>query len=211
MTYPCYGLYLIPPPALMYPFSLAHQVLAAEFGAKAAGKFMVHCTVKGFTKLADGATPADFLPDLDALFARLAAFSTGFSQVYTHKQAGSSPSVLAMLERAGPIMELEAGVRGVVQPFIAPDCRFSWSEGTGPTFYPHFTLGMADVPSEPGLLVQFEGLCNYLFENMPSGPFLAADLQLIEFHSDNWNGPWWDTLSYKQLKGWRLRDGSVSS
>src|SRR5215203_3295220 len=44
-----YGLYLIPPPPIVYAISLAHSVFRSEYGAITGGQFMAHCTIKGFT------------------------------------------------------------------------------------------------------------------------------------------------------------------
>jgi hypothetical protein len=46
-----YGIYLIPPTSVAIQLSLAHTVLEREFGAAAAGRFMVHVTVQGFFRL----------------------------------------------------------------------------------------------------------------------------------------------------------------
>jgi len=52
-----YGIYLIPPPALVHALAVAHAVLRAVFGTRTAGQFMPHCTIKGFTRLRGGVSP----------------------------------------------------------------------------------------------------------------------------------------------------------
>src|SRR5215210_4934643 len=73
-----YGVYLIPPPALVVSISQAHTIMAAEWGARTAPRFMAHCTLKGFTKLAPDGGPDALIPVLDALFAQTPAFPTSF-------------------------------------------------------------------------------------------------------------------------------------
>lgn len=204
MSYPQYGLYLIPPPHLLYPIGLAHQLLAAEFNARTAGRFMVHCTVKGFFKLAEGASPADFGPALDDLFARHQAFETEIKGIYSHESGTYGATILLMLERTEGLHGLHNAVWDVVEPYIAPGCRFSSIEMKRQFFMPHITLGMADVPREPGLLAQATALGEHIYNQLPKGSFLARDMQLIEFYSEDWDGAWWETLRYNQLKGWQL-------
>lgn len=204
MSYPQYGIYLIPPPPLLYPLGLAHQLLAGEFKAYTAGKFMVHCTVKGFFKLAEGASPADFTPALDALFARTPAFNTEVKMLVVRQNSHYGSVAVLGLDRTEPFHALHNAVWDIVRPYIAPDCLFSPIEGAGPDFFPHLTLGMADLPTDPGLFAQVQSLCQYVYDGLPKGPFVASDMQLIEFYSEDWAGHWWDTLNYKQLKGWRL-------
>jgi len=43
-----------------------------------------------------------------------------------------------------------------------------------------------------------------MYDNLPAHEFLARDIQLVECHSEDWAGAWGQTLSYRQIKGWRL-------
>ena len=206
MSYPQYGVYLIPPPSLLYPIGLAHLLLANEYNVRTGGRFMVHCTVKGFFKLAEGASPSDFEGDLDRLFRDTPAFTTQINSLGVGRSQQYGNGAGLWMERTAPFLALHNAVWDIVQPYIAPDCRFSPIEGVGPNFAPHLTVAMADVPDDPGLFDQITALCQYAYDNLPKGPFVARDMQLIEFYSDDWAGRWWETLGYKQLRGWRLRE-----
>ena len=204
MSYRQYGIYLIPPPHLVYPISQSQQVLSAEFNAHTAGKFMVHCTIKGFFKLAQNTSIDEFIPKLDELFNSLQVFSTEITELYSNIEGLFGPSIVLLLKRTEALHKLHNDVWSIVRPYIAEDCVFSPIEGAGASFRPHITLGMADLPTEPGLFQQATALCQYIYVNLPRTNFICQDLQLIEFSSDNWNGPWWETLQYKQIKGWQL-------
>src|SRR4051812_32816107 len=128
MSYPQYGIYLIPPPALVYPLSLAHKVLSAEFGTVTGSRFMVHCTIKGFTKLAPGASPDDFLPALDALFAGSPAFDTEIKPPWVEQDPTGGVSALLWLVKSAAFQKLHEDVWSIVAPCVAADCLFTPNE-----------------------------------------------------------------------------------
>jgi hypothetical protein len=201
-----YGIYLIPPPPIVVALSLAHRVMAQEFGTVTANGFMVHATIKGFCKLADGTTPEAVVPALDDLFARTPAFPAEINPPWTASSGPGSGSVLLWITKTPAIQALHEAVWDIVIPHVAPDCRFTPTEPAGPNFPPHLTLVQSDLPTEPGLAAQGLALSRYLYDQMPAHAFLAQELQLIEFHSDDWAGAWGATLRYRQLKGWHLRE-----
>lgn len=203
MGYFQYGVYLIPPPHLVYAVGVGHQLLKSEFNAVTAGTFMVHCTLKGFFKLAEGAKPDDFVPALDELFTKTPAFPTEFTELWNLNR-GESASILIGMDRTEAFHKLHNDIWDIVRPYIAPDCIFSPVEPAGPNFPPHVTLAQSDVPTEPGLFNQAVALCQHIFDTSLKGRFMAQQMQLIEFYSENWAGNWWETIRYRQLKGWKL-------
>src|SRR6187397_2438441 len=145
-----YGVFLIPPPDLIVPVSAAHRLFAWEWGAPTAGRFPVHCTLKGFFKLAPGVTPAAILPALNALFAATPAFPATLTPPWI---GGAPPnrgqSILLWLERTPALLGLHQAVWDIVIPQVAPDCRFTPGEYHGDQFPPHITLVQEDLPPEP--------------------------------------------------------------
>lgn len=204
MSYYQYGVYLIPPPNLVYQVGVAHTLLQTEYNCRIGGAFMVHCTLKGFTRLAEGHTPEEFIPALDDLFARTPAFETAFDKLADLNFGPGNASIGLWMRRTEPLHALHNAIWDIVRPAIAPDDLFSPVEGAGPNFVPHVTLVQYDAPSEPGLFAQTMELCRYIYDTSLRGTFLAQDLQLIEFYSEDWAGKWWETLRFRQLKGWRL-------
>src|SRR4051794_29360899 len=145
MSNPFYGVYLIPPPSLVYPISLAHAVLSAEFGTVTGSKFMAHSTIKGFTKLRPGASPDEFVPALDALFARTPAFTTEIKPPWVERDPTGGVSALLWLEKGEAFQRLHVEVWSIVIPFVADDCPFTPREPSGPNFPPHLTLAQSDL------------------------------------------------------------------
>jgi len=206
MSYYQYGVYLMPPPRLMYQIGVAHTLLTTEFNCRTAGAFMAHCTLKGFTKLAEGRTVEEFTPALDDLFARTSVFETALDELWDLNRGPGKSSILLGMRRTDAFLALHNAIWDVVRPYIAVDDLFSPVEPAGPNFPPNITLVQGDAPSEPGLHAQIMGLCQHLFDTALKGSFQAQDLQLIEFYSEDWAGKWWETLRFRQLKGWRLNE-----
>jgi hypothetical protein len=205
-----YGVYLIPPPALIGPLAQGHALFAKQFGTRTADKFSVHCTIKGFFKLAPGVAPADFLPALDALCARTPAFPVTIQPPWIGGD-GKTPqqSVLLWLERTPALLQFHRAVWDIVRPAVAPDCLFTGGEYHGDNFLPHITLVQQDLPGDAGLTAQAQALADYVYRALPAPEFPAQDMQLLEFESADWAGAWWETLRFRPLRGWQLAQGGA--
>jgi 2'-5' RNA ligase len=199
-----YGVYLIPPPELIGPLRAAQELMSSQFGTQIATRFMVHCTIKGFFKLADGASPTDFTPALDTLYSTTGAFDVEFERLWLSPPGRFGASLLQMLRNTEMLQRLHEQTWAAVAPFIAADCPFSHREPSGPNFAPHITLVQADLPNEPGLREQGHALGQYLFDNLPSHRFVARTMQLVEFSSEDWYGQWSPSLRWRLLEGWTL-------
>lgn len=199
-----YGVYLIPPPDLVYPLSQAHTILEREFNCRTGGRFMVHCTIKGFTKLKPGASPDDLIRGLDRIFSGTRPFETELYAPWVSNSGTGGESVLLWMRKGEEFQALHDAVWSFMEPHTAPDCLFTRVEPHGPEFPPHVTLVQSDLSSAPGILAQGKALCDYIFQALPGHEFEARDIQLVEFHSDDWDGKWWETLEFRQLKGWTL-------
>jgi hypothetical protein len=82
---------------------------------------------------------------------------------------------------------------------------FTPGEPSGPNFPPHIRLVQSDFPQGAGLIEQGVSLAEYIYNSLPTRSFVARNLQLIEFTSDDWSDQWWRTLRFHQLKAWRLQ------
>ena len=88
----------------------------------------------------------------------------------------------------------------VIRPYIAPDCDFV-QDDLGNPFMGHITLAFRDSPNE-----LHEGVLQWLDEApVPDGSFIATSFHFLEFFSDDWEGPWWETLTWKLHKSWNLK------
>lgn len=198
-----FALYLIPPYGVSRLVMEVHQMLCKQFGLAAAGRFQVHATVKGFFKKVEG--PIDPLVDrLDAIFSEQRSFPIHFSG-YHIDEIGIGLNVSLIDDK--PNEELYAfreRVVGVVRPFIAPDCDFVASD-LGNPYEAHITLAFRDIP-----LYLYDDVLAYLAEApLPNTPFVARDFHFLQFFSEEWDGRWWQSLSWQMIKSWHLSELSI--
>jgi len=175
-----------------------HQMLRKQFGLTAAGRFQVHATVKGFFKKVEG--PVEPLVErLDGVFAEQRPFPIYFSG-YRNDEIGIGLNVSLIEEK--PNEELYAfreRVVTAVRPFIAPDCNFVTSD-LGNPFEAHITLAFRDIP-----LSLYDDVLAYLVEApLPTTPFMARAFHFLEFFNEEWDGRWWQTLTWRLIKSWYL-------
>ena len=194
-----FAFYLVPPYPIARDIAEIHSLLEKQFGFKAAGRFQVHCTVKGFFKKKAG--PLE--PLIQALDELLQA-----EQPVTVELNGivSAYSALLLdLSRLGdtynqPFGAFRQRVVEVIRPYIAPDCDFV-QDDLGNPFMGHITLAFRDSPD-----ILHEQVLEWLkHAPVPSGAFLADTFHFLEYFSDDWEGTWWETLTWKLHKSWRLK------
>jgi len=196
-----YGLYLRPDPETCRAQAATHDLLERQYGLRAAGRFMPHATVKGFTR--SDADPLLMVARLDDALAAHRAFPVtnrgaipyGPTSVVLdiHHDEDDTPNQ--------PLQALHESVLGALLPLASPDCAFTRVEGKGDRFHAHLTLAMADLPPWLG-----EEVLAFLRALGPIGPrrWVADTLTLFAFRSDAWDGPWWESLAWLPLHGWRL-------
>ena len=198
-----FALYLIPPYGVSRSVMEIHQMLRKQFGFAAADRFQVHATVKGFFKRVE--EPVEPLVDqLDVIFAEQRPFPIHFSG-YRNNEIGIGLNVSLIDDN--PNEELNAfreRVVGAVRPFIAPDCDFVASD-LGNPYEAHVTLAFRDIP-----LSLYDDVLAYLADApLPSAPFVARDFHFLRFFSEEWDGRWWQSLSWQLIKSWHLSELSI--
>ncbi len=87
----------------------------------------------------------------------------------------------------------------IVKPYIAADCDF-YDSDMGPPFKGHITLAFRDIEQ-----IMYPQILEWLKDApIPTGKFQASTFHFLEFFSDDWDGNWWETLSWKLHRSWRL-------
>ncbi|NOZ72597.1 MAG: 2'-5' RNA ligase family protein [Chloroflexi bacterium] len=198
MTSSRYAVYLIPPYPISRDIAEIQALLAKQFGLKAANRFQVHATIKGFFKKTPGPL-APLIQRLDTVFATQKPFTVQFSG-YRYDEIGIGLSL--RLRDGKPNLELQAFREQVVKavlPFIAPDCDFAAAD-LGPPYHAHITLAFRDIPPE-----LYDHVFAWLADApLPTGSFPATTFHFLEFFSEQWHGPWWEDLQWRLLKSWQL-------
>ncbi len=195
-----FAIYLIPPYNVARAVTEIHQMLRKQFGFIAADRFQVHATIKGFFKKTPGPL-GPLVERLDAVFAAQRPFTVEFSG-FRRDSGGIGLNVSRIGEELNPeMMSLRERVVDAVRPFIAPDCDFV-EEDLGIPFAAHITLAFRDIP--PSMQ---DDVLDYLRETpLPSEPFTADTFHFLEFFSQDWEGDWEQTLTWRLLKSWRITD-----
>ena len=193
-----YAFYLIPPYQISRDITEIHLMLKKQYGICAAGRFQVHCTIKGFFKPNEKSLK-ELIRNLDAFLNTQKPFTVELSDCKTKPK-----SIFLRLDEIDGIpnqklLDFRESIVELVRPFIASDCDFYESDLI-PPFKGHITLAFKDLSDElyPQIL---EWLKN---APLPEGKFQAENFQFLEFFSQDWNGNWWETISWKLLKSWRL-------
>jgi 2'-5' RNA ligase len=193
-----FGFYLLPSYPIARDIAEIHAMLEKQFGFKAAGRFQVHCTVKGFFKKIDGPV-APLIKQLDILLKDERPLPVEINGIIS-----AYGSVVLDLSRLGdtynqPFAAFRDRIVDIIRPYIAPDCDFV-EDDLGNPFMGHITLAFRDSPN-----LLHEQVFKWLQDApIPKGTFMATSFHFLEFFSDDWAGSWWETLTWKLHKSWIL-------
>lgn len=194
-----YAVYLIPPYRIAQRVIEVHSMLRKQFGFTAADRFQVHATLKGFFKCSD-CRAEPLIRSLDGVFESQEVLPVQFNG-YHIDEVGIGLDISRMGD--GPNQELtklRSGVVDAVLPFIAADCDFAESD-LGSPFKAHITLAFRDISPE----IRETVLAYLRPAPLPSEPFVADTFHLLEFCSQDWEGSWDTTLTWRLLHSWKLK------
>ena len=193
-----YAVYLIPPYAVSRMVMEVHQMLRKQFGLKAADRFQVHATVKGFFKKVEGPVEP-LISELDGVFAEQWPIEIQFWG-FRNDEIGIGLDVSQIDGKPNDALHsFRERIVTVVRPYIAPDCDFAASD-LGNPYEAHITLAFRDVP-----LSLYDDVLAFLEDApLPAGSFIARDFHFLQFFSEEWPGDWWQSLSWQLIKSWRL-------
>ena len=193
-----FAFYLIPPYQISKHITEIHSLLDKQYGISAAGRFQVHCTVKGFFK--PNEKPIEnLIEELDAFLNTQEPFPVEFNGCLEKPIS----IVLRLDEIDGTenqaLLKFREAVVNLIRPYIASDCDFIESD-LGEPFKGHITLAFRDIEQKiyPHILEWLEDA------PIPAGKFQASTFHFLEFFCDDWEGKWWETISWKLHRTWRL-------
>ena len=195
-----FALYLIPPYDVAEPIASVHSMLYRQFGFKAANRFQVHMTIKGFFKKIPGPIEP-LLKKLDEVLLSQRSMGVEFNG-FNIDEVGFGFDMSRFMGKPNQVLfDFRSQVVEVIKPYIASDCDFV-ERDLGRVFKTHITLAFRDVPAS---------MYDYVFQyikgaQLPSGTFLARNIHFLEFFSEDWPGLWWQTLTWRLLKVWQLND-----
>jgi 2'-5' RNA ligase len=193
-----YAVYLIPPYEIARPVSDVHDMLNKQFGFTAASKFQVHATLKGFFKCSKCGVES-LISSLDLVFADQEAVPIHIEGFHID-DVGFGLDVSRIGELPNQLLaDFRTRIVDAVIPFIADDCDFVESD-LGSPFKAHITLAFRDIKPE----IRESVLAYIEPAPLPKEPFIADTFHLLEFHSQEWDGKWYESLTWRLLHSWRL-------
>jgi hypothetical protein len=200
-----YAVYLRPSYEMGKAQAEVHDLLERQYGLLAAGNFMPHATIKGFFR--SEASEGSIAARLDTVLEGREAFGVFNRGIVTFGREGIAIDINSTSEGTPNVtlQDLHLGVMEAVMPLVDPACEFTRKERAlaYERYRAHLTLAMADVPEH-----LFDEVLAFVREAEPVGPssFLAETVQLVAFHSEDWEGQWWETLRWRLLRSWPLAD-----
>lgn len=196
-----YGWYLRPSYAMSRDQAEMHDLLRRQFGLRGGGVFMPHATIKGFFR--SDASVAEIVAAFDRAVQGKGPFT-----IYN---AGPIP-----FGRTSIVLDIDGTPEGTqnvslraihdagwatIGPLVHPECNFTGHEPAEDRFHAHLTLAMADLRPE-----FYDEVHAFIMDAAPIGPptFEARYFHLFAFHSEDWGGRWWESLTWSLLHGWDL-------
>ena len=195
-----YGYYLRPSAEMCEAQVRVHRLLEHQYGLKVAGKFMPHCTIKGFFK--SGRSETDICNAAASISYGIAPFPV-FNNGLGSGKLATTLSIMFEPDgsRNGALQTLHQRAIDVLLPLVSEDCNFTADEDISDRFHAHLTLAMADIP----VSIRQE-VVEFCQELEPVGPrsFKAERLHLYAFESPDWDGEWWRDFRWRLIESWRL-------
>jgi 2'-5' RNA ligase len=212
MPFPLYGVYLLPPVGLAAQIDTLRAALERRYGVHSARSFMVHCTLKGFFRLADGKTEEQIWQALEPVLATFPAFEVQQKAITSILSA----VLIDLASRENQRLEelYEALFQQLAPEFVHPECPFTSNERRA-GFAAHITLAtLKDRPaSEVDEATEFAQRTAQKRNLLR--PFLARTVALYRFttqHSAWDDSPrCWESFRSISLHTWHLRSGCLPS
>jgi 2'-5' RNA ligase len=194
-----YAFYLLPPIEIAERITIIHSILNKQFGIKAAGKFQVHATIKGFFLMKQHMDPLHLQAQLSEYLEGISSFNTMFLPELRIDPIGIGLNLVSS-DTTGRLLNFRNDVVKIIMPFLDPDCDFA-EEDLGNTFEAHVTLAFRDIPGD-----LYTPALSYINNLLPETekPFKSGDFQFAVFHSSSWDGAWWKDLSWERIAHWSL-------
>ncbi|HLW03497.1 MAG TPA: 2'-5' RNA ligase family protein [Ktedonobacterales bacterium] len=209
MTFPLYGVYLLPPTGLAASIDTLREELEQRFDCHASRNFMVHCTLKGFFRLDPSKSEEQLTQTLDPVISPFPSFQIQPNQV-THLP---DAVIIDLASMHNPrLQDLHGAVYHHIDPeFVHPECPFTPDERKY-GFAAHITLAFKDL-TFADLVEAVEFAQQRATEGGLLRPFVGRTIGLYRFttEAEAWEDRyrWWESLRYEALHIWRLRGGCL--
>jgi 2'-5' RNA ligase len=196
-----YGFYLRPSFEMSRAQTEIHDILKRQFGLQVGGKFMPHATIMSFFR--SDAPVSRIEAAISAAIRGQVPFTVTNGGPKPHKRSGVSLDVHHNPDGTPnqAMQKMHEAAFAAIIPLVHPDCEFSYGDWSGTNFRAHLTLAMADIPD-----FLFDEVLEFIESAGQIGPrqFVAEYFHLYAFHSEDWGGAWWKTMTWHLLTSWKM-------
>lgn len=204
-----YGVFLRPSPELIEEVLRGYQVVVHQCGFTAAKVYPPHLTLVGSIALAPGVEEEDLTHAVETVLAGfdpLALVNTGLEQAdngsigYQIEDAEGVDSDQGVRSLMGSIVEAVTPLR-IFPPTDLTVQRLM--ELNADTFHPHISLLSHDGRDNVPLAQE----CFEVLRALGIGEYrewTGTVVTLYRFHSDEWSGRYWESMTWKALHTWNL-------
>lgn len=205
MTEPVYGVFLIPDAATSAAITTITLCVERQFGFVSAGRFPPHATLAGSVPIrADLPT---IVATLDTVLQNRPGFTVHNSGIVRHGAAVTYDlDRLPDGSRNRALAALAADVNAVLAPLAHPIDALLVAPFRAENFRAHLSLASHEMTTRPALADQVEAFVRAVPAPTVPPSFPAEHVALYEFRSGGWTGPWWETLTWRHLHSWPLRE-----
>ncbi|MET0432607.1 MAG: heme utilization protein [Cellulomonas sp.] len=205
MTEPVYGVFLIPDPATSAAVTSITLSVERQFGFVSAGRFPPHATLAGSVPIR--ADVPEIVAALDPVLRDRPGFAVHHSGIVRHGAAVTyDVDRLPDGTRNLALADLAADVNAALAPLAHAIDALLVSPFRPGLFRAHISLASHEMNTQPELADQVEAFVRAVPAPAVPASFPASLVGLYEFRSAGWTGDWWETLTWRHLRTWRLAD-----
>lgn len=198
-----YGIFLRPDPATCWAVTQVTTALRQQFGLVSAGAYPPHVTLIG--NLATDAGIDELVARLDPVFTDVAPITVFNSGAHLHGR-GYEYNVDLDRHATRPNQALgtvAAATVAAVLPLSLVVDDYLTTPVEDYVFAGHLGLASHDLKVDGRLVDEVGDFIDGL-PVVPPPSFVARWYSLFEFRADDWQGPWWQTLTWRNIRSWAV-------
>lgn len=197
-----YGVFLRPDTTTAHAVTEITFHVQRQFGLVSAGAFPPHATLAG-------SVPSNH--DTEAVVAALDPVLKGHPSFTVHNAGiARRRSTVTYDVNANPdgtvnqtLTTLAIDINRALEPLAETTEGYLVKTFVPENFHAHLSLASHELQVDPRLIPEVEEFIREL-PYTPSATFPARYITLYRFHSDDWAGHWWNTLTWDRLHTWTL-------
>ncbi|MFJ8536151.1 hypothetical protein [Streptomyces sp. NPDC093591] len=197
-----YGVFLRPDPTTCALLAQLHLLMKQQYGLVSCAAFPPHATLAGsMHTLADPTEVADRVGEALRGTRQFTVYNSGFEQ----GTQGVSYNVHDLPDGTvnRPMADLILTAHKAFDGISLPPDHFPFIDIEPAEFRAHLSVVAHEMLLRPDLLPEVTEFVERLGWQPPAS-FTAETVSLFRFHSPDWQGHWWTTLTWEHVRSWTL-------